>query len=400
MLELADIVRRAGPRYHEAHAGHLLPSHRRAMDDIVDCRTSALGGSLYRCDDCGALDYAYHSCRNRHCPKCQETRAQAWLTRLRARVLPCDHYLLTFTLPHQLRAVARTHQKLVYAALLREAAATVQTLADDRTWVGGTLGILAVLHTWSRTLEYHPHAHLLVTAGGLTPDGRAWITPAHPRFLLPGYALSPIFRAKMRAALTHAGVDRDMDPTVWTRAWTVHVQQIGTGEHAMRYLSRYVYRVALDNHRLERFAQDRVTFRYTHARTHETRRVTLPAHTFIARFLQHVLPRGFTKIRYYGLLSPSRRADLERARGVLELHAAPRAHPSGAASEPTSRGATRHDSGTTNANASGVRLDTTGVTVAMPVTLPAARTCAVCGRGHVRVAERWSRSRAPPWGPS
>ena len=175
MVELADIVRAAGPAYAQAHAGRMLPSHRRALHNIVGCRTPALGGSLYRCDHCGTLAYRYRSCRNRHCPKCQEDRAQAWLERVRARLLPCDHYLLTFTLPHQLHAVARSHQQLVYATLLREAAAAVQTLAADGAWVGGTLGILAVLHTWSRTMEYHPHAHLLVTAGGLTPDGAAWV---------------------------------------------------------------------------------------------------------------------------------------------------------------------------------------------------------------------------------
>ena len=266
MLQLADIVRDAGPRYLEAHAERILPSHRRAMDDIVACRTPALGGSRYRCDDCGALEYAYHSCRNRHCPTCQEERAQLWLTRLRARLLPCEHYLLTFTLPQSLRPVAFAHQQLVYAALLREAAAAVQTLADDRTWVGGTPGILAVLHTWSRTMEYHPHAHLLVTAGGLSPDGAAWVTPAHPRFLMPGYMLSAIFRAKMRAVCARAALTDAIDPAVWTRRWTVHVQQIGTGEHATRSLARYVYHVALTNHRLESFAHGRVTFRYTRAR--------------------------------------------------------------------------------------------------------------------------------------
>jgi hypothetical protein len=237
MLELADLLRAAGPRYREVHAGQMLPSHHRAVRDIVACRTPALGGSLYQCDDCGALDYRYHSCRNRHCPKCQEERAQTWLERTRARLLPCDHYLLTFTLPAELRAVARSNQTLVYAALLHEAAATVQTLADDRQWIGGTPGILAVLHTWSRNLDYHPHAHLLVTAGGLSADGTAWITPAHPRFLAPGYMLSEIFRTKMRAALARAGLALDIDPTVWTRRWTVHVQQIGTGAHAIRYRS-------------------------------------------------------------------------------------------------------------------------------------------------------------------
>ena len=376
MLELADIVRAAGPRYREVHAGQMRPSHHRTMQDIVACRTPALGGSLYRCDACRALDYRYHSCRNRHCPKCQEERAQDWLDRTRARLLPCDHYLLTFTLPAQLRAIARSNQEVVYAALLREAAASVQTLANDRQWVGGTPGILAVLHTWSRTLEYHPHAHLLVTAGGLSSDGAAWVTPAHPRFLMPGYMLSAIFRAKMRNALAKAGLDRDIDPTVWTRNWTVHVQQIGRGEHATRYLSRYVYRVALSNHSLERFENDRVTFRYTHGRTHETRRQTLPVDVFLARFLQHVLPRGFTKIRSYGLLSPSSRPDLERARHLLLLHAGQFA--------PTS------------AVTAAARLDQSTSSTEDSVPTPLRPRCPVCQRGHLHLVERFRRSRAPP----
>lgn len=377
MLELADIFRAAGPRYHDAHAGPLLPSHRRAMDDIIGCRTPALGGSLYHCDDCGALDYAYHSCRNRHCPKCQEERAQDWLERVRQRMLPCDHYLLTFTLPHEFHVVARAHQALVYAALLREAATSVQTLATDRTWVGGTPGILAVLHTWSRTMEYHPHAHLLVTAGGLSPDGAAWVQPAHPRFFMPGYALAQVFRARIREALERAGLDVEVDPTVWTKAWVVHVQQIGRGAQAIRYLARYVYHVALTNQRLDTFAHGRVTFRYTHARTHETRRVTLPVDTFIARFLQHVLPRGFTKIRYYGLLSPTARANLERARHLLDLHALESSTPgSDTASVAASVAVT--------------------IIVRESVALPVARCCPVCRRGALRLVARLRRSRAPP----
>ena len=395
MPELAEILRVAGLAYAQAHAERMLPSHHRAMRDIVACRTPALGGSLYRCDDCGALDYAYHSCRNRHCPKCQADRAQQWLERLRARLLPCDHYLLTFTLPHQLRAVARAHQTMVYAALLREAAAAVQTLADDPTWVGGTLGILAVLHTWSRTLEYHPHAHLLVTAGGLSPDGAAWVTPAQPRFLMPGYALSQIFRAKMHGALRRAGVDGTVDPTVWTRAWTVHIQQIGSGEHATRYLARYVYHVALTNHRLERFAHGRVTFRYTHARTQETRRLTLPVDTFIGRFLQHVLPRGLTKVRYYGLLSPTGRTDLERARHLLNVHATPHVGVSAA-----DGAATPHVADRTRVDAADDHVDTASAVItrmgARLVALPTRRGCGVCGRGQRQLIQRWQRSRAPP----
>ncbi len=371
-MELADILRRAGPAYLRTHAGRMLPSHRRAISDILHCRTAALGGSLYRCDECAALEYRYHSCRNRHCPRCQDDRAQAWLERIRQRLLPSGHYLLTFTLPQELRAAARSHQRAVYAALMRQAAATVLQLCNDRNWVGGTPAILAVLHTWSRTLEHHPHIHLLVTAGGLTADGTAWIKPAHSRFLVPGYMLSRIFRAKMRDAFVRAGLAAEVDPTVWTRRWTVHVKAIGSGEHAALYLSRYIYRVALTNQRIERFQDGRVTFRYTHARTGETRRLTLPVDIFIARFLQHVLPRGFTKVRSYGLLSPGRRGQLERARHLLELHA--RDGVAESASDIPAQAPIEND----------------------PPHAPAERCCPVCRRGHLVVIDHLARSRAPP----
>jgi Putative transposase/Transposase zinc-binding domain len=374
MLELADIFRVAGPAYRAARAGRLLPSHQQAMDDIVRCRTPGLGGSVYQCDACGAVDYAYHSCRNRHCPKCQEDRAQAWLTGVRARLLPCDHYLLTFTLPQELRALARAHQHVVYSALLQEAAAAVQTLAADRAWVGGQVGILAVLHTWTRTLDYHPHAHLLVTAGGLAPGGEVWVKPAHAHFLMPGYMLSELFRAKLRDALMHAGFADQIAPSVWDRRWTVHVQQIGHGDHAVRYLARYVFHVALTNARIRRFEHNRVTFSYTHARTQETRHLTLPVDAFIERFLQHVLPRGFTKIRYFGLLSPSCRAKLDHARHLLELHAA--------SDSPSTHVAATDSIASTSPTSTG--------------SLPTMLRCPTCHRGRLHLIEHVGRPRAPP----
>jgi hypothetical protein len=376
VVELADVVRAAGPAYVTSHAGDLLPSLRRALTDIGQCRTAALGGSLYRCDDCGALAYRYHSCRNRHCPKCQADRAQQWLERVPARLLPCELYLLTFTLPAPLRTLARRHQRLVYGARLREAAASVQVVAADRAWIGGTPGILAVLHTWSRTLDYHPHVHLLVTAGGLTPDGAAWIRPAHRRFLLPGYVLSRIFRAKMRDVLTSAGFGSPLDARVWQRRWTVHVERVGTGDHATLYLSRYVYRVALTNQRLDRFAEGRVTFQYTPARTHTTRALTLPVDDFLTRFLHHVLPRGFTKVRWYGLLSASRRADLGRARTLLT----PRQPPVEDASPSPTPGAERSPRDDAPQGAVPTR----------------ANRCSSCGRGHWVLVQRHPPSRAPP----
>lgn len=373
MLELADIFRSAAPAYRDAFGARMLPSHQRALEDITACRTPALGGSLYSCAECEALDYRYHSCRNRHCPKCQDDRARTWLNQVCARLLPCDHYFLTFTLPSELRPLARAHQNCIYDILLRESAATVQTLAADPAWVGATPGILAVLHTWARTLDYHPHVHLLVTAGGLCADGTAWIKPAHPRFLMPGYMISQIFRAKLHDALTRAGLGLELDPALWQRDWTVHVQQIGRGQHAVRYLSRYVYRVALSNSSLERFENGQVTFRYTDAKTHETRRLTLPVFAFIARFLQHVLPRGFTKVRSYGLLSPSCRMQLDQARLLLDLHAA----------------ATR-----TAGPVAGAR--TSAALDPMPQASPQTLCCPVCRKGVMQFVRRFSRSRAPP----
>jgi hypothetical protein len=381
VLELADILRAAGPAYVRTHAGGLSPAQRRALRDIGQCRTPALGGSLYRCDACGALEYRSHSCRNRHCPKCQADRAQVWRARVQARLLPCDYYLLTFTLPAQLRAIARDHQRVVYSALLQEAASTVQRVARDRAWVGGMPGLLAVLHTWSRTLEYHPHVHLLVTAGGLTSDGAAWIRPAHPRFLLPGHVLSHIFCAKMRDALTRAGLTAAIDARVWQRRWTVHVAPIGTGDHAGLYLSRYVYRVALTNQRLVRFAEGRVTFQYTHARTHTTRALTLPVDTFLTRFLEHVLPRGFTKIRWFGLLSPTHRGELERARHLLAQggdQAIPNtASPLTCTVPPAMRAL--------------------GVSISQAPPLVSRRDrCPVCARGQRVLVQRYLPSRGPP----
>lgn len=324
MIELAEIFRSAGEAYQQAYGDRMLPSHIRAMADIVACRTPALGGSLFACDQCQELDYAYHSCCNRHCPKCHYRHSQLWLERLRDRLLPCPYYFITFTLPAELRPLARSHQRIVYDLLLREAAAALQYLADDSRWVGAKLGILAVLHTWSRDLAYHPHVHLLATAGGLTDQDEAWRKPAHRRFLVPGYALSTVFRAKVRDALDREKLLQHVDPAVFRKSWNVHLEHAGNGQHAAEYLSRYTHRVAITNDRIEAFDLRHVTFRYTCSRTHQARRLTLPVFAFIARFLQHVLPKGFQKIRGYGLFRPAASRQRRRARELLELDPARR----------------------------------------------------------------------------
>lgn len=323
MLEVADIIRAAGPAYWEAYGPRLLPSHRRALDDLATCRTAARGGHLRRCDHCDAIQYRYHSCRNRHCPKCHGEQTRRWLDRHRARLLPCPYFLVTFTLPDTLRVVARSHQRTVRDALLRAAAETLLTLAADPQHLGARPAILAVLHTWTQDLRYHPHVHVLITGGGRAPDQTRWVPTARPDFLFPGYVLSPLFRGKMRDAIRRAELLDQVTPDTWARDWVVHVQPAGAGHHVLEYLGRYVFRIAITNGRLEQFDQGRVTFRYRDRRDGSTKRRTLPAPQFLARFLQHVLPRGFAKVRHYGLASPTCGRSLEVARTVLSPPAPP-----------------------------------------------------------------------------
>lgn len=320
MWEVADVFRLHGATY-RARRGHALsPAQGRAMRDIQACRTAYFGGHLKQCDHCGRKVYAYHSCGNRHCPKCHGVQTARWLEKWRARLLPCPHYLLTFTLPAELRPLALAHPRKVYGLLMRCAAAALQKLASDPRYLGGRLGCLAVLHTWTRALLYHPHVHLLATGGGLSPDGQ-WLQPRNPAFLVPVRALSLLFRARMCAALQKAGLLERVPPRVWTKPWVVHCQPAGSGRRVLDYLGRYVFRVALPNSRLESIDETRVTFRYRDNRTQHTRRLTLRGPDFIDRFLQHVLPRGCAKVRYYGIWSGSCRRKLDRARALLNpLH--------------------------------------------------------------------------------
>jgi len=284
------------------------------------------------CDHCGTRQYSYHSCRNRHCPKCHGEQTQRWLERQRARLLPCAYFLLTFTLPGELRTLARAHQKRVYGVLMTAAAAALLKLTADPRYLGARPGLLAVLHTWTRALLYHPHVHMLATAGGLRGTDLTWVRPRHAAFLVPGRALSRLFRGKMRAGLRKAGLLEQVPAAVWRHEWVVHVQPAGTGEKVLEYLARYVFRIALVNSRLEQFENGEVTFRYREGRTGLTRRCTLDAVAFLGRFLQHVLPQGFTKVRHYGLFSPSRRDGLAQAREqLIAASAAPRPDPAPAA---------------------------------------------------------------------
>jgi len=316
VITLGEIFRRYGPAYREKYGERMPPSQRAAMAAIERCRTEALGGHIYTCPHCARVRYCYHSCRNRHCPTCQQGQAQVWLTQQQDLLLPVPYFLVTFTLPAQLRSLARQQQRRIYALLFRSSATALQQVAADPRFLGGQIGMVGVLQTWTRDLRSHPHIHYLVPAGALAPDGARWLA-AKGRFLVHVKPLAKLFRGKVRAALRQLKLEAEVPRATWSTPWVVDCRPVGTGQAALKYLARYVFRVALSNNRIVSVANDQVTFRYRVADTKQTKRCTLPVEAFIGRFLQHVLPKGFVKVRYYGLFSPANRQQLAQVRKLL-----------------------------------------------------------------------------------
>ncbi len=317
-LELADIFRRYGPAYRQKYASHMPATHLKAMRAVEQCRTEALGGQVYYCPDCEQVQYSYHSCRNRHCPKCQNENAQRWLAKQQALLLPVPYFLLTFTLPAGFNKVARSHQSLLYDLLFKTSAATTQQLAQAPRWIGGQLGMVGVLHTWGRNLAYHPHIHYLVPAGGWNNTEKRW-GPARHNFLLPVRALSKLFRGKLQQALRHSDCYARIPANVWQQEWVVHCEGVGSGLNALKYLAPYIFRVALSNNRILKVEGNCVTFRYRDTDTGAEKRCSLGAEEFMHRFLQHVLPKGFVKVRYYGFFAATQRVRLT----ALQQHLTP-----------------------------------------------------------------------------
>ena len=337
-LELADIFRAEGARY---RASHRLSMHqRRAMHAIEVCRTPELGGHVAACDHCGATTLHYHSCRNRCCPKCQTLTKQRWVEARQAELLDIEQYFhVVFTLPHALNALAQANPRLLYNLLFQCAAATLQGFARNPKWLGGAgeLGITMVLHTWSQNLGQHNHVHCVVSGGSLSLDGQRWLR-APPGFLFPVRALSTVFRAKYLDALKRAAKHGELHfgsataelaspqrfaaflETLRSHDWVIYAKRPFAGpQQVIAYLGRYTHRIALSNHRLVDFSQGKVRFRwrdYRHADRIKT--MSLPVEEFIRRFLLHVLPSGFVRIRHFGLLANRCRGEkLARSRELL-----------------------------------------------------------------------------------
>jgi len=330
---IADIFRSHGDAYRRARP----PSteQHRVMRAIETCRTSVLGGHLDLCDRCGYQRPAYNSCRNRHCPTCQCLAQARWVAQRSERIVPTHYFHVVFTLPADLRALALANRRVLFTIVFRAASQTLLTLGADPRRLGGLLGITSVLHTWTRALQFHPHLHCLVTGGGLSPDGQRWVPTKSPNYLFPVRVLSSLFRAKFLNALRCAfrngelqfsasiaalaqadAFDRFLVP-LYQRHWVVYAKHpFGGPEQVFRYLGRYTHRVAISNHRLKAVDQNRVQFR---TRGEDT--VTLAPLEFIRRFLLHVLPAGFVKIRHYGLFAPANiSTKLEAADALLRNH--------------------------------------------------------------------------------
>lgn len=334
---LAEVLRHFGAEYLRTHA--IGTAQARAWRAIVACRTAALGGQRLRCDGCGAEQWRWHSCRNRHCPQCQSRARDAWRAARLAELLDVPYCHLVFTLPHELNALAAVHARWVYDTLMQCTAATLTEFAANPRWLGGIGAFTLVLHTWTQDLRRHLHVHALMACGALQPGGDgAWIQPRRsPSFLFPVHALSRVLRAKFMHALAQAGdsgaLPRDPADTATARAqrvrslrrhdWVVYAKTPLAGPAAvLDYLARYTHRTAIGNERLVAIAGDQVRFRVRADNTGGKRTVAMDAQQFVGRLLQHVLPPGFKRIRHYGLLAPAAKAErLTLARKLLAMPA-------------------------------------------------------------------------------
>ena len=328
-LEVADIVREQGNRFIENHSRWIYWTHRKVLQAIASCRTAMLGGHRDQCSRCGYRAISYNSCRNRHCPKCQNGARDKWVAARQNELLAVAYVHVVFTLPHQLSQLMLQNKKVLYDLLFRASAETLLEIARDPKHLGAEIGFLSVLHTWGQNLLHHPHIHCVIPAGGLKADHSQWVHPKY-QFFLPVGILSKVFRGKFVAGLkrafqqhrlTFAGTLNPLEHeqafrsflrTLFRQNWVVYAKPpFGGPQHVIAYLARYTHRVAISNHRLVAFHDDRVTFRWKdYAHGNKKKMMTLSSQEFLRRFLLHVLPRGFVRIRFFGFLANRSRATL------------------------------------------------------------------------------------------
>jgi hypothetical protein len=328
-FEVADIIRQYGKAFIENNRSWLTYQHLRVLDAIEHCRTAALGGHIDGCSRCGyRADISYNSCGSRHCPKCLTHARDLWLAERGKECLPVGYFHVVFTLPHELSWLALHNKKTVYSLLFRAAADTLLEVTADPQWLGAEVGFLSVLHSWGQNLQFHPHLHCILPSGGISADHQRWVHPRHA--FLPAKVLSKVFRGKFTEALKKAFRRGELQfpgtlqairtdqafraflRTLFRKNWVVYAKPPFRGpEHLLQYLARYTHRVAISNHRILGVADGRVTFRWKdYAHGGKQRKMTLSANEFLRRFLLHVLPKGFIRIRFFGFLAPRQRGAL------------------------------------------------------------------------------------------
>ena len=385
LLEVADVVRQYGADYLSRYGAVTSTAQRRVLQTVAQCRTAMLGGHKAQCDHCGHEEISYNSCRNRHCPKCQGSAQAAWLAARERELLEVPYCHVVFTLPALLSPLALHNPRVVYSLLFQAVAETLQTIARDPKHLGAEIGFLGVLHTWGQTLHHHPHLHCLVPAGGLALDGTAWV-PCPKRFFLPVRVLSRVFRRTFLTALRQAAAQERLSmqgpcqrwqaPAVWRQflmslqqtEWVVYAKPPLAGPQlVLRYLARYTHRMAITNRRLLACAEGQVTFRWKdYQRGNRQRLMTLDAVEFIRRFLLHVLPRGFQRMRHFGFFANGRRkVQLSRCRELLGQALLAPAETS-------------------------LAVDAIATASTLP---PRPETCPVCRVGRMQVQETWFAQR-------
>jgi Putative transposase/Transposase zinc-binding domain len=316
MNAIQEIFRRHGADYCRQFV--TTPAQRKVIAAISHCRTEGMGRFVYWCENCPHQEMAYRSCGNRHCPGCDAAKGAKWLAVQLDKKLPCPYFMLTFTIPEELRPLAMFQPEKVYDAMMTAAAESLKALAKDPRHVGADrLGFTSILHTWGRQMQFHPHVHMVVPGGGLNADESEWMN-SRIDFFVPVRALSRIFRGKLLALLDNDGLGDQIPDGVRTEPWVVHSQAAGSGENVLKYLARYVFRVAVSAERILKVSDTHVVVGYKKVGSNRQRRMTLEVFEFIRRYLQHVLPTGFTKVRHYGFLHPNSGIATEDVRERVE----------------------------------------------------------------------------------
>ena len=319
MTTINEIFNTYGPEYIRCFGDHMPQQHLKVINTITTCRTSACGLLIYRCKSCGKAHKMFRSCGNRHCPACQNHKTRQWLQGQLQRQVPGHHFMITFTVPQHLRRFIRSNPKKAYSALFAASADTLKAVAKNKQFIGGDLpGFFGVLHTWGRQLQYHPHIHYVVPGGALSTSDGTWHS-SQLDFFAPVKVMSKIFKAKLRDEFTRIGLIDKIAPQVWQQNFVVNCQAVGNCQQSIRYLAAYVFKVAISNSRIIKVEDGKVWFHYKKPHSRRWRTMVLDTMEFMRRFLQHVLPTGFMKVRYYGFMNPASSVELEKVSSLIEL---------------------------------------------------------------------------------